>query len=171
MSTCLVTVEGVLGEHSPLHGFYPVVDGVRLARALKGGYQMVFSTIQADPSSVEFWLRINGMMKPSFYEELLYRETPWTDLSDDDLQARHARHLRSNGTDVGLVVSSDPRTILTVTELGFPALLFVNPSYRWAEYRPDYKRLPRAWQDIDDEVTRQVELRAADPRLNQMEEA
>jgi len=170
VSTCLVTVEGVLGEHSTLNGFHPIPDGVRLAKALQGGYRMVLSTVQPDTDSVQFWLRINGMVQPNFYEELLSRRPPWSDLDDPSLQAEHAYHLRTTGSDVRLVVSSDPETILKVTEMGIPSVFFINPDYRWAEYRPDKKRLPRAWQDIEDEMTRQVELKATDPRLLEMEE-
>ena len=167
MSTCLIAVEGVMGEHSTIHGFYPLVDGVRLARALRSEYQIVFSTIQADVASVEFWLKINGMGRPSFYEALSHREDP--DLSDPEVLERHASQLRSGGSDLNLVVSSDPEAVLQVSAAGFPALFFVNPTYRWAEYRPDHKRLPKPWQDIDDEMTRQRELKATDPRLTEME--
>jgi hypothetical protein len=169
MSTCLITVEGVLGEHSTIHGFHPIVDGVRLARALRSEYQLVLGTTQADVDSVEFWLRINGMTKPGFYEALLGREARWADLSDQDLLLRHASQLRASGADLALVVSSEPPSLLLTTMAGFPSLFFINPSYRWGEYRPDRKRLPKPWQDIDDEMTRQAELKATDPRLNEME--
>jgi hypothetical protein len=159
-----------MGEHSPMHGFYPVVPGIKMVRAVNAEYQLVLSTPQIDPSAVEFWLRINGMTQPSFYDELLYREDSQADLTNPALLARHAGQLRANGYDVGLVVSSDPEAILQVTEMGFPSLLFVNPAYRWGEYRPDHKRLPRPWQDIDDEVIRQRELKAKDPRLSEQEE-
>jgi len=168
MATALISVEGVLGEHSQIHGFYPIPDGLRLARAIHSTFQVVFSTLQDDPTGTEFWLRMNGMARPSFYEELVHRQR--TDL-DEDIIAKHAQALRAGGADVGMVISGDPEGILAVTELGFPSLLFVNPSYRWAEYRPDRKRLPRPWQDIDDEVTRQRVLKASDPRLNNTEES
>jgi hypothetical protein len=171
MSVCLVTVEGVLGEHSTLHGFHPIVEGVRLVRAMHSEYQIMFSTTQSGYEAVDYWLRINGMMRPTFYEDLLYRTRPWTDLTDVELQTEHAHHLRTTGADVGMVVSADPETILRITRLGFPSVFFVNPTYRWAEYRPDHKRLPRPWQEIDDEMVRQRELKATDPRLNEMEEA
>jgi hypothetical protein len=169
MSTALIAVEGVLGERSTLHGFHPIVDGIRLARALRSEYQLVLATTQADDSSVEFWLKINGMGRPSFYESLSYRESRWADLSDPDLLGEQAAQLRSSGADLNLVVSSDPLAVLGATGAGFPALFFVDPTYRWAEYRPDRKRLPKPWQDIDDEMTRQLELKNTDPRLNEME--
>lgn len=168
MATALIAVEGVLGEHSHIHGFYPIPDGLRLARAIHSTFQVVFSTLNSDPTATEFWLRMNGMAQPSFYDQLVHREP--TDLGEDII-AHHAQSLRAGGADVGLVISGDPEGILAVTELGFPSLLFVNPAYRWAEYRPDRKRLPRPWQDIDDEVTRQRDLRASDPRLHEEESA
>lgn len=169
MSTAFIAIEGVLGDHSPIHGFYPIPDGVKLAHALRSGYQVVLGTTQTDHRSTEHWLHINGMTKPGFYIELLYRNQAWFDLNPPKLRAEQASHLRSSGHDLGLVVSSDPSTILQVSELGIPALLFTNPAYRWAEYRPDRKRLPREWQKIDDEMVRQLELRASDPRLSDEE--
>lgn len=170
MTTALITIDGVLGEYSSIQGFYPIPEGVRLAHALRSGYRLILGTTQADDTSVEHWLLINGMTRPNFYEDLLHRRAPFTDVDDVTLQAHYARQLRSAGNDVGLVVSGNPDVILKVTEMGFPSLMFVNPGYRWGEYRPDKKRLPKPWQDIDDEVTRQRELRATDPRLVEMEE-
>jgi hypothetical protein len=170
VSTALISVEGVLGDHSPVHGFYPIAGGVRLAKALRSQYQVILSTIQADGNSVEFWLKINGMTRPTFYEDLLSRLSGWADLSDTELRAQHASVLRAAGSNVDLVISADPQAILKISQLGMPCLLFADPQYRWAEYRPDYKRLPRAWQDIDDEMVRQRELRATDPRLNEISE-
>lgn len=170
MSVALIAIEGVLGESSVIHGFYPVVDGVKLAHALRSGYRLVFSSLQADAGAVEHWLHINGMTQPHFYESLLVRDSRWTDLSDSMLRAEHAAHLRRTGADLGLVVSGDPAAILMVSQVGVPALLFTNPSYRWGDYRPDHKRLPRAWQEIDDEMVRQMELRAGDPRLSDEEQ-
>ena len=167
MSTALIAVEGVLGEHSTVHGFHPIVEGVRFARALRSEYQLVFATVQKDTNSVEFWLKINGMGRPAFYEDLMCREDRWTDSDDASLLALQAQSLRASGHDLKLVVSSDPQAILAASQFGFPCLFFVNPTYRWAEYRPDKKRLPRQWQDIDDEMLRQRELKATDPRLNE----
>lgn len=169
MSVAFISIEGVLGESSVIHGFYPVPEGVKLAHSLRSGYQLVFGTIQASQDAVEHWLMINGMTQPAFYQALLVRETRWLDLSDSMLRAEQAAELRRQGTDLGLVVSGDPEAVLRVTEMGVPAVLFTNPTYRWGEFRPDKKRLPKPWQDIDDEMVRQMELRAGDPRLREYE--
>lgn len=169
MSTVLVCIEGVLGDYSTLNGFYPVPDGVKLAHALQTGYRLVLGTVRSDPAAVEHWLLVNGITRPAFYADLIWRQPGWGDLEDSVLRAEQAGALRSNGSDLGLVVSADPATILLVTEMGVPALLFTNPSYRWAEYRPDKKRLPRSWEKIDQEMIRQRELKAKDPRLSDIE--
>ena len=168
MSTAFITIEGVLGEHSHLHGFHPIPDGIRLAHSLRSGYQLMLGTVNAQPEPVEHWLLINGMSRPAFYSELVHRQ--FSDDDDATLQARHARGLRAQGYDIGLVVAADPETILQVTKAGMPAVMFINPAYRWAEYRPDKRKLPRSWQEIDAEVIRQKELRAGDPRLSDEEQ-
>jgi hypothetical protein len=169
MSTALVCIEGVLGDHSTLAGFYPIPDGVKLAHALRTGYNLTFGTVSLDQHATEHWLLVNGMTSPAFYTRLLVREPEWADMSDSVVRAEQASYLRREGHDLGLIVSADPATVLIVTELGVPALLFTNPSYRWAEYRPDKKRLPRPWEQIDEEITRQRELKATDPRLFEQE--
>ena len=169
MSTALIYVEGVLGESSTLHGFYPLPDGVKLAHALQTGYRLVLGTTRTDSDAVEHWLLVNGITRPAFYTELLWRQPGWGDLTDPMLRLEQAAALRANGSDLGLVVSADPGTVLLVTEMGFPSLLFTNPSYRWSEYRPDKKRLPKPWEEIDQEVIRQKELKAKDPRLSDIE--
>ena len=169
MSTVLICIEGVLGDYSPLHGFYPITDGVKLAHALQTGYRLVLGTVGSDPAVVEHWLLVNGITRPAFYSDLIWRQPGWGDLEDSVLRAEQAGALRSNGSDLGLVVSADPDAILLVTEMGVPALLFTNPAYRWAEYRPDKKRLPKSWEKIDQEMIRQKELRAKDPRLSDIE--
>jgi hypothetical protein len=169
MNTVLISIEGVLGDHSTLHGFYPLPEGIKLAHTLRTGYQVTLATTRPDEASVEYWLRLNGMVSPGFYDGLMFRKQEWSDLTDAELRAEQAAELRRAGADLGFVVSDDPATILLVTEQGIPALLFTNPSYRWAEYRPDKKRLPKPWEQIDEEVVRQKELRATDPRLSEME--
>jgi hypothetical protein len=169
VNTAFIAVEGVLGEHSTLHGFAPIPDGIKLATALRSLYRLVLGTSQPRAEAVEQWLTINGLVTPSFYGQLLHRQGPLMDAEGPDLYSGYASLLRAGGADVGLVVASDPETILRATELGFPCLLFVNPAYRWSEYRPDRKRLPRPWQDIEDEVVRQKELKATDSRLHEYE--
>jgi hypothetical protein len=170
MSTALISVEGVLGEHDVFQGFHPLLEGMHLAKALKSQYQVHFATIQADVDSVETWLMMNGMTKPQFYEELIGRDRQWTDLDESALRAEQARNLRSRGYTIGFFVSADPEAVLQATASGIPAMLFVHPSYHWAEYRPDRRRLPKQWQQIEDEVSRQRVLKATDPRLVSVEE-
>lgn len=168
MSTAFIAIEGVLGEHSVIHGFHPIPDGIRLAHSLRAGYRLVLGTVSPQVEPVEHWLLINGMSRPSFYEDLRYRQ--FTDADEATVQADHAKMLRSQGFAIDLVVSADPETILQVTQAGIPAVMWINPSYRWAEFRPDRRKLPRAWQEIDAEVIRQKELRASDPRLSDEEQ-
>src|SRR5262249_25003242 len=97
VSTAFITIEGVLGDHSPIHGFYPIPDGVKLAHALRSGYQVILGTTQADQRTTEHWLHINGMTRPGFYVELLHRNQAWFDLKPSNLRAEQASYLRSSG--------------------------------------------------------------------------
>jgi hypothetical protein len=167
MPVALISVEGVLGEDSVIHGFHPIVEGLRLVRAFKGGYEIMLSSVQADFDSVEFWLKVNGLAAQYSYEELRYRERRWMSLTDPQVRAAHLHEGRALGWDIGLCVTGDPEAALEATEMGVLALLFAHPSYHWSTFRPDKKRLPREWQALEDEVTRQKELHATDPRLTE----
>lgn len=165
MSTAVVAIEGVLGNEDVVHGFYPLTDGIKLARALKSQYQVVLTTTRDDSRKIEGWLTLVGMTKPQHYEELVCRERQWSDLSEPVLQVEQVRTLRSRGFDIGMLVSSDPMAVLQATAVGVRSLLYASPAYHWEEFRPDYRRVPREWQQIEDELVRQKELRATDPRL------
>src|SRR5262252_6282808 len=99
MTTALITIEGVLGEYSPIHGFFPIIEGVRLAHALRSGYRIILGTSQATEEAVEHWLLINGMSRPNFYEDLMCRRAPQIDVDSSSLQAQFAHQLRSAGVD------------------------------------------------------------------------
>jgi hypothetical protein len=165
MPTAVVSVEGVLGEHDPLHGFSPLIEGVRFAHTLRGMYRLMLTTVQEDAVPVEYWLKLNGMIEVHFYEELVSRDHAAADLSDTLVRALQVTSIRARGYDIGLFVSADPAAVLMAVEAGIPSLFYAHPSYGWAGFRPDKRRLPTPWQDIEDEVTRQRELKATDPRM------
>jgi hypothetical protein len=165
MTVALVSVEGVLGEDSPIHGFYPVVDGFRLLHALRGGYEVMLSSVQADMDSVEHWLMVNGIVAQHHYEELRFKERRWMDLNDPQVRSAHLHESRALGWDLGLFVTADPEAALDATEMGVISLFFAHPSYNWAHFRPDRTKLPRQWEQLEGEVMRQRELKATDPRL------
>ena len=167
MTVALISVEGVLGEDSVIHGFYPIVEGVRLLHGLRGGYEIYLSSIQADMDSVEHWLMVNGIVAQHHYEELRFRERRWDDLRDSQVRTAHLHESRALGWDIGLFITADPEAALDATEMGVISLFFAHPSYNWAHFRPDKTRLPRPWQRLEDEVTRQRELKATDPRLQE----
>jgi len=165
MPVALISVEGVLGEDSVIHGFYPITDGLRLLHALRGGYEVMLSSVQADSDTVEFWLKVNGIVAQHHYEELRFRERRWNDLSDAQVRIAHVHESRALGWDLGLFVTADPEAALDATEMGVISLFFAHPSYNWAHFRPDKTKLPRQWEQLQTEVIRQRELHATDPRL------
>jgi hypothetical protein len=167
VTVALVSIEGVLGEDSVIHGFYPIVDGLRLFHAFRGGYQIMLSSVQADSDGVEHWLMVNGLVRQHHYDELRFKERRWNDFSDSQVRSAHLHESRALGADVGLFVTADPEAALDATEMGVISLFFAHPSYHWSTFRPDRTRLPREWQQLENEVTRQRELRATDPRLIQ----
>ena len=160
MPTAVVTVEGVLNDDGA-----PLVEGVRLCHTLKSMYRLVLTTVQSDVEKAKYWLLLNGMTEIHFYEELVSRDHAAADLSDTLVRTLQVTRIRSRGFDLGLFVSADPEAVLQAVEAGIPSLLYAHPSYGWAGFRPDKRRLPKSWADIEDEVTRQRELKATDPRM------
>jgi hypothetical protein len=160
-------IEGVLGDKDGAHGFFPLVEGMRLCRALKAQYRLALLTVERTEEAVTQWLQLNGMTIPASYDELVVRDVTQDSLSEAGVRVEQVRRQRSRGFDVRLFVSADPEAVLRCTAGGVPGLFYAHPSFGWEGFRPDRRRLPKPWQDIEDEVTAQRLLRANDPRLSE----
>lgn len=167
MPACLFSVEGVLGLDSSQRGFHPSPSGLQLLGALCSGYKIFLSSTQQRKEAIDHWLTINGIGIGSHYEQLVYREAIYADLSDVDFRIAQLTALRGMGQGISLVVDADARVIAKAVHLGFDAIHWVTPIYYRPEWIPGNATVPQPWAVISEEVDRQLELKRTDARLKE----
>lgn len=164
MASALITIEGVLAAsrtpEEPVVRSQPISAGKALYEALSSVWRLVVITAETDGEGVLHFLAQEGLTRHALVATL----SPYE--KDKSLEAATLRHLeqqRSLGA-VGLLVTPSPQAAAETMKKGCPTLLFVPPIYARPEWRPDHHKVPKQWDAIEAEVTRQRALRAADRR-------
>jgi len=85
-------------------------------------------------------------------------------LEGENLQERQIKHARSLGG-IDLFITSNPKLWAFAFDMGIPSVMFGVPSYLRPEFRPDAPKKLRAWNDIEEAINKQNELRTKDIRL------
>lgn len=75
------------------------------------------------------------------------------------------QHQQSQGP-LHLVVTSDVELAVKLLENGVKTLLFLNPIYLSAKFRPDGREGRKSWDALVGELDRQVDLMLGDKRLD-----
>lgn len=160
----IIQCEGVLGEfHENPNAMRPSADGYKLYEGVRRGWTnvCVASTV-FDPEALKRWLKINGFAK---WEKLECKSSSSAMPPAEWVGGHMVDVYRSNGWEVGPVVSSDPTVVRLALMRGVPAWLVAHPTYMRPEHRPDAVREPRAWDSLVAEVERQHEMKLTDNRL------
>lgn len=89
-------------------------------------------------------------------------------LEGESLEERQITSARAKGK-VDLFITNNPRLWAYAFDQGIPSVMFGVPQYTRPEFRPDAPKKLRAWNDIEDAVTRQNEARTKDMRLTRTE--
>jgi hypothetical protein len=153
----LVELDGILrGTNDE-----PIPNGIILAGTLSVYNKITFFT-ELSQAEAEQWLNVNKVVD---YDELLTAEL---DLHGEELKQRQLTLARSKGT-IDLVITSDPRLWAYSFEQGFTSVLFGVPAYTRVEFRPDAPRKVRAWNEIEEAIKTQNELRTKDVRQTRLE--
>ena len=144
-----VALDGVLRADI---GNAPIPEGFNLYQALVTTYRVCVVLDDTNTEMAALWLRKEGLRD---YVQL-HQRRPLDD------RAMQYKRLQAVGS-VELVVDSDPAAVVAATDLGIPAMCFVHPRAQRPEWRPDYEKAPRAW----DELVASVEKRRiVDPPIN-----
>ena len=139
----LLSLNGVLRAESG----EPNRAGVILYYALNAAHRVAIIT-KDDKDNAKHWLQSHGIIG---YDDLLDNSV---DLAGEDLKKR--QFLLSRGkSPVEMYIDSDPEMCAWVFEhQNVPTLLVSHPSYLPVEHRPDAPRKVRAWNEIEEAVTR-----------------
>ncbi len=139
----LLSLNGVLRAESG----EPNRAGVILYYALNAGHRVAIIT-KDDKADAEHWLQSHGIIG---YDDLLDNSV---ELAGEDLRQRQFRVSRHKAP-IEMYVDSDPEMCAWVFEhQNVPTLLVSHPSHLPVEFRPDAPRKIRAWNEIENAITR-----------------
>lgn len=158
--TVVVELEGVLCKGSPPNGA-PVWAGIQCYHALATQFRLVVDCDHDDITDIEHWLKVNGLTRHTL---VLQREPEQAAQSPAELRLAHLGEWRAHGFDIALWLTSSPVVAARMMEAGVTALVFAHPKFLRPEYRPDHEAAgPKPWDEIEDEVTKQMALREQSP--------
>jgi hypothetical protein len=155
MATAVVQIEGVLMRDDQNLGFVsrvPIQPAFAFYRALLASYRVVLVTLEPDGEKVSWWLKSQGL---SGFAEVLLPKARWV-TSAPDVVSRSVAALRALPTDVGVVVTGDPRVAARLLQEGVTTNLFAHPRFTRPDFRPEGFGGIRPWAEIEAEVDKQI---------------
>ena len=154
----VVDIDGVLKGHK---NDEPILPGIQMVGALTSWNKVTFIT-EMTAAEAEQWININKIFE---YDNMIDSSVG---LVEEDLKERQLKLARARGT-VELFITSNPKLWAFAFNQGIPAVMFGIPSYLRPEFRPDAPKRVRAWNEIENAVKKQNELRTKDSRLKRGE--
>lgn len=153
----LVEIDGVIRGQNEV----PIATGVQLVGALSAWNQITYMTDQREDVITQ-WLDVNKIVD---FDTVIDASVA---LENENLKERQVKHARARGK-VDLIVTSDPSLWVFAFEQGIPAIMFGQPNYLRAEFRPDAPKRIRSWDQIQEAVEKQNIARTQDARLSRTE--
>lgn len=154
----LVELEGVLRGTKD----EPIPAGILMIAQLAAYNSITFMT-ELTRAQAEQWINVNKVVD---YDNLLDSSVG---LVGEELSPRQMMVARSKGN-IDLFVTNNPTNWAKAFEQGIPSIMFGVPSYTRLEFRPDAPKKVRAWNDIENEIRKQNELRTQDKRITKHDE-
>lgn len=136
----------------------PIVIGTNLVRTMRPAWRLGLSTRDTNPEMVKAWLMENGFNNDAFTYQF-HRTSTEATASDDEMFDLHLDAMQANAP-VELVVTASPARAARAMQRAIAAILFCSPATARPEFRPG-KGL-KAWQEIEEEVTKRRILKAHD---------
>lgn len=148
----VVELDGVLrGQNDE-----PISSGIILVAQLAAYNSLTFIT-SLSKAEAEQWINVNKIVD---YDQLIDSSVG---LVGEDLGIRQLRYARAKGS-VDLFITNNPAAWASSFNEGISSIMFGVPSYTRPEFRPDAPRRVRAWNEIEEAVRKQNELRTKDMR-------
>ena len=147
-------VDGVLRSHTGT----PIYQGLGLYRLLAEDNRVVL--ICEDKEKDDVWLRQHKINK---LDDLIGRDIPFM---TDDPEFRQVEYCRGMGA-VEAVITSDPKLVNKLLQVGVTCIAFMHPSYIKEEFRPDSRSGIKSWAAIEEEIVKQQDAIREDPRVQE----
>jgi len=153
----LVDIDGVLrGQKDD-----PIATGVIMVGSLSSWNQVTFMGSKPE-SEIKYWLDVNKIVD---FDRIIDSSVH---LEGEVLAERQDNVARAKGP-IDLFITNNPKMWAYAFNMGIPSVMFGVPSYTRVEFRPDAPKSIRSWNDIEDSIDKQNELRTKDARLHRTE--
>jgi hypothetical protein len=139
----------------------PIAPGIIMIGSLSSWNQITFmgSVTQAE---MQYWLDVNKIVD---FDRLIDSSVA---LEGEDLSERQVNVARAKGP-IDLFITNNPKLWAYAFNMGIPSVMFAVPSYTRVEFRPDAPKRIRSWDNIEESINKQNELRTKDARLQRTE--
>ncbi|MGW3153657.1 hypothetical protein [Streptomyces sp. NPDC001089] len=144
-----------------------VVEGVLRVPGGEGHYDTGWSLYQALAKNTRLYLLSHTWTEQDSHMWLAKRQLTghigYVHQTDPGPAGRLEALERMRSWHIGLVMEPDPSCAAAELFAGWNTALITHAAYSRPEWRPDYDRSPRPWDDLTQAVERQAELRIAAP--------
>jgi len=153
----LVELDGVLRGTNDV----PIATGVIMVGTLSSWNQVTLMGAAPKPE-IQHWLDTNKIVD---FDNLIDSSVH---LEGEELAERQINVARAKGA-IDLFITNNPKAWAYAFNMGISSVMFAVPKYTRVEFRPDAPKAVRSWNDIEEAVNKQNELRTKDARLNRTE--
>lgn len=157
-NTAVITVEGVMQKTV---SYAPIPVGIALYHSLAYMFNVVLVS-DSEQKELDHWLDLEGLNK---HGKVVYNDFILGRKTVQDRRLAQVASLLNAGFAVNLVVEPDPVVASLLLANGYSVCNFLHSSYALPQWRPDYEKRQRPWEEIVRETNRLAELRAADLRM------
>jgi hypothetical protein len=128
----------------------PIPLGIMLLRLMRPGYRLILSTYSDNPDYVHWWLMEQGFPKDTFGYQYHLRDIE-EGLNENEIFEAHLDQALVH-IPIELVITASPSKAAICMKRAITSMLFNSPATARPEFRPG--RGVRAWQEIEEEVSR-----------------
>lgn len=164
LNAAVITVEGVLQK---VVTYAPIPSGICLYHGLSSVYNVLLVTDSDDEKYMEHWLDLENLNK---HGTIIYNDSILATQTPEERRLSQVNILRSRGFAIDMVVEPDPRVAARLLGSGLTVLNYIHSSYALPQWRPDYERKIKPWEEISKEMDLLTLLKAQDARLREEED-
>jgi hypothetical protein len=146
--------------------YAPIPVGISLYHSLASVFNVVLVS-DGEQKIVDSWLDLEGLNK---HGTVVYSDFLLDQKSVQERRYEQIHSLRARGFAVTVVVEPDPVVASYLLANGYSVLNFLHSSYALPQWRPDYEKRQKPWNQIVEEVNKQAELRAIDQRMSRQDQ-
>lgn len=162
-NTAVITLEGVIQKNV---SYAPIPVGISLYHAFASIFNVVLVS-DSTQKEIDHWLDLEGLNK---HASVVYSDFMLDQKIPQERRYSQVHGLRARGFAVSVVVEPDPIVASYLLAKGYSVLNFLHSSYALPQWRPDFERQTKPWEEIVAEVEKQAALKAIDQRMSNQDQ-